>query len=1573
MYSDGEEFVGQSGHRPRRQDGPPRSAQGSGVASGLSRPGNWPAVQGSSGFWGVGCPKPPPGTSPPGPLALSRGDGFESASVFASELRLTVRQGRESPEAQALVASAFRRVAVPQSAWTENSDHRVLLGEQFDDVLVTVLQPYLEAPKEHEASVNLINPRRNPVEEGTRGFELAQGEQPLLQLSSAFSQWSAQSASHRATKRLAWLAWKSEAERWSWRLRESHGMATTVGSCPREEYLVGWSPGAPDDSVGREMSPRVASTPKGAYRLELHQKSICEAKELLQQMREDPYNSLERFKFSAFAVNINKPGEIVGRGVSIQDVRKTVLTAVKVSGSTRKSYRGSRKSRKEPSGSTVSGGNWANRFALLSSSEEEDPRVAPKPRSREPGPSSRTRREPQRNRKPGRAPASSPGHPSSGEASLSSSEVAQERRELQELKAALQKESQAREAAAEALMEKLSQQLQESQQVAEERRASEQRATEERRASEQRAAEERWAAEQLAAETREAARRLAIDKGVAQQLAADERRAEDRRLAQVQLEETLQAVIESQIQKLALVQTSPLGPTESDARGPAAELSGPASETPTSRPGQELVEPASVVTCDVENRGIPSSPEDREAGRFVRTVRPEPGETEELSPPERVPRSSRPWLTRSRARQALGPKRRAWLSSADKTLRTSHWRDRYALEDRTPVPSAGERQADFHAFVQEELDRERKELQQEDELSHWDEQVRKRITAKQAAAAVQVAVYPPDYPEQGAVQKAVAIGLLADACTYFLPDSDSDTGGETSPVKVLVDSGASTNIIAESTVQQLKGIKPVRHEQAMRVRVADGTTYDANSCVRPKLQAETSKGSYSQQVELRVMPIDLKVDIILGGPWLADLSPVTLDYKNWGSVRFAKGREEVVITGCSPGSPDPGRPKDTAMALVQGVILSQRRARRDLRALRAKEEQAFVVYLAPDGLFGASACDKGGEDSDEDSPNNVVAGLASEPSSGSEDVNEKPPAPSAAAREGASESEGPGVLVLDYSSDSSDANGVCHLGRVGAVVEELRPKGFTSTADEAGDHPDPLSVFANKREANGAFALLPAAVRRQAIEDHAAGVLVDDMIWRVAEGRYQLVLAQDSPLRELVMREAHESPAAGHTGREKTLDRVNRRFWWPRMSRDVTDWCKSCVVCQQTRPRNSYPDGQLNPLQVPVRLWQVVSIDFVTGLPRTERGYDAFATFTDKLSKMVHVVPMLYADSSAAQVARMYFDQVWRLHVKKDTAHETARQFVRQLQLAREKLLLAQQQQIAQYDARHKARSYAVGDEVWVDATHLTQPGDQGLHKKLLNERLGPLRVLEVFHSDRQMALPVSDRGAPSAYRLQTPKQWKVHDVFTVDRLSPVELSSRFVERATEIPPPPTDVSGRKETHVERVERSRTRQRKGRRWVEYLVKWTGMPRSENKWKTREDLEWDGAGRPGVPDRALLEFERIEAKRVEREKLRVRKARDESVGAVWTTLSEELRVDGAMPWVPEERFDDEVGTFARVSVDVAVPLVNGAAALEKEPIGQTKILVLFSGTGSVEKQFTKQFPDSKVVAVDIQPQMAPYSF
>eukprot|EP00854_Cymbomonas_tetramitiformis_P034597 gene34597-biopygen34145 len=153
-----------------------------------------------------------------------------------------------------------------------------------------------------------------------------------------------------------------------------------------------------------------------------------------------------------------------------------------------------------------------------------------------------------------------------------------------------------------------------------------------------------------------------------------------------------------------------------------------------------------------------------------------------------------------------------------------------------------------------------------------------------------------------------------------------------------------------------------------------------------------------------------------------------------------------------------------------------------------------------------------------------------------------------------------------------------------------------------------------------------------------------EVLWRVAAGRYQLVLGEDSPLREVVFKEAHDSLSAGHTGREKTLERVLRRFWWKNASEDVAGWVASCPTCQSVRPRASYPDGLLNPHAIPQRNWQDVSVDFVNGLPLTTQGNDAFVTFTCKLSKMVHLVPMNFGDSSAQTVARIYFDVVWRHH-----------------------------------------------------------------------------------------------------------------------------------------------------------------------------------------------------------------------------------------------------------------------------------------------------------------------------------------
>lgn len=112
---------------------------------------------------------------------------------------------------------------------------------------------------------------------------------------------------------------------------------------------------------------------------------------------------------------------------------------------------------------------------------------------------------------------------------------------------------------------------------------------------------------------------------------------------------------------------------------------------------------------------------------------------------------------------------------------------------------------------------------------------------------------------------------------------------------------------------------------------------------------------------------------------------------------------------------------------------------------------------------------------------------------------------------------------------------------------------------------------------------------------------------------------------------------------DKTLTALVAQFWWPQFTDAVHSYVRSCDSCQRNKSSNQAPIGLLQPIPLAATRWSQVTMDLITQLPRTPRGFDAVITFVDHLSKMVHFAPCHTADG-APEVARLFFDHVFRLH-----------------------------------------------------------------------------------------------------------------------------------------------------------------------------------------------------------------------------------------------------------------------------------------------------------------------------------------
>ena len=140
---------------------------------------------------------------------------------------------------------------------------------------------------------------------------------------------------------------------------------------------------------------------------------------------------------------------------------------------------------------------------------------------------------------------------------------------------------------------------------------------------------------------------------------------------------------------------------------------------------------------------------------------------------------------------------------------------------------------------------------------------------------------------------------------------------------------------------------------------------------------------------------------------------------------------------------------------------------------------------------------------------------------------------------------------------------------------------------------------------------------RKGINNQTIFQLLDDVLYKRdnKETTDYFVLCTPECMTKFVLKMCHDEH--GHFGRDKTLDTVKTRFYWPSMHTDVVEYVRSCLQCQQGKIERKPTYGELQSIEYPSKPFEHINADILGPLARTSSGKTYIIIATDYFSKYV--------------------------------------------------------------------------------------------------------------------------------------------------------------------------------------------------------------------------------------------------------------------------------------------------------------------------------------------------------------------
>nr|GFB06887.1 reverse transcriptase domain-containing protein [Tanacetum cinerariifolium] len=232
-------------------------------------------------------------------------------------------------------------------------------------------------------------------------------------------------------------------------------------------------------------------------------------------------------------------------------------------------------------------------------------------------------------------------------------------------------------------------------------------------------------------------------------------------------------------------------------------------------------------------------------------------------------------------------------------------------------------------------------------------------------------------------------------------------------------------------------------------------------------------------------------------------------------------------------------------------------------------------------------------------------------------------------------------------------------------------------------------------------------------------------------------------------------------------------YLWPNMKADIATYASKCLTCAKVKAEHQKPSGLLQQPEIPKWKWEKITMDFVTGLPRTPSGYDSIWDIVDWILEITpkglrnrreyeHCLPprdgcyhaSIKAAPFEALYGRKYRSPICCSEVEDSqlTGPKLIRETTEKIVQIKNRLITVRGHQKSYEDVKCKPMEFEVGDMVMLKVSPWKCVICFRKRGKLSPQYVGPFKVI--------------DRFGPVVYKLELPDKLRgIHNNFHVSNL----------------------------------------------------------------------------------------------------------------------------------------------------------------------------------------------------------------